>query len=67
MIDRIGAGDAFAAATLHGFLRGYTPSYSVDFATAAGCLKHTLPGDFSLFGVNDIEAVVKGEAGDVRR
>jgi 2-dehydro-3-deoxygluconokinase len=68
IVDRIGAGDAFAAGVLHGFLASDAPQRIVDFAAAAGALKHTIPGDFSLAGVLEIEAI-RGEARphDVRR
>ncbi len=67
IVDRIGAGDAFAAGILHGLLRGMTPQATVDFATAAGCLKHTVPGDFNLLGVGDIELFLSEVQTDVRR
>lgn len=67
IVDRIGAGDAFAAGILHGLLTGMSPQASVDFATAAGCLKHTIPGDFNLLGVSDIELFLSEVQTDVRR
>ncbi len=48
MIDRVGAGDAFAAGLIYCFLTGVEPAKAVDFAVAASCLKHTIPGDFNL-------------------
>ncbi len=48
MIDRVGAGDAFAAGLIYCFLTGVEPARAVDFAVAASCLKHTIPGDFNL-------------------
>ncbi|HMN44010.1 MAG TPA: sugar kinase [Povalibacter sp.] len=67
IVDRIGAGDAFAAGILHGLIRGMTPQATVDFATAAGCLKHTVPGDFNLLGAADIELFLSDVQTDVRR
>ncbi|HEY6644973.1 sugar kinase [Povalibacter sp.] len=67
IVDRIGAGDAFAAGILHGLIRGLSPQATVDFATAAGCLKHTIPGDFNLLGVSDIELFLSEVQTDVRR
>jgi 2-dehydro-3-deoxygluconokinase len=67
IVDRIGAGDAFAAGILHGLIRGMAPQATVDFATAAGCLKHTIPGDFNLLGVSDIELFLSEVQTDVRR
>ena len=67
IVDRIGAGDAFAAGILHGLISGHTPQATVDFATAAACLKHTIPGDFNLLGASDIELALSELQTDVRR
>ena len=67
IVDRIGAGDAFAAGILHGLIAGFTPQATVDFATAAGCLKHTIPGDFNLLSATDIELTLSEAKTDVRR
>jgi 2-dehydro-3-deoxygluconokinase len=66
IVDRIGGGDAFAAGVLHA-LRG---SDDVDAAARTGLalavLKHSLPGDASLFRQADIDAWLAGGL-DVRR
>lgn len=67
IVDRIGAGDAFAAGVLHGLLTD-----PADIATAAQAglaltaLKHSLPGDASLFSQADLAAFLDGDR-DVRR
>jgi 2-dehydro-3-deoxygluconokinase len=66
IVDRIGAGDAFAAGILHGLLTGLDRDSMVGCGLALACLKHSLPGDASLFGRGDIEAFLAGER-DVRR
>jgi 2-dehydro-3-deoxygluconokinase len=66
IIDRIGAGDAFAAGILHGLRTGRDLDWSVRSGLAVTALKHSLPGDASLFGPRDIEAFMSGEL-DVRR
>ena len=66
IVDRIGAGDAFAAGMLHGMLSGHDLDRTVQAGLALTCLKHSLPGDASLFGPRDIEAFLAGER-DVRR
>ena len=51
IVDRIGAGDAFAAGVLHGLLAGRDLDWTRAHAgLALTCLKHSLPGDASLFG-----------------
>jgi len=66
IVDRIGAGDAFAAGILHGVRTGRDLDWTVRSGLALTCLKHSLPGDFSLFGIRDIEAFMAGGL-DVRR
>ena len=60
LVDRIGAGDAFAAGVLHGIRSGRDLDWTVRSGLALTCLKHSLPGDFSLFGTRDIEAFMAG-------
>lgn len=67
IVDRIGAGDAFAAGVLHGLLSELPAQRVIEFATAAACLKHSIPGDFNLATAADVEAVAAGELTDVRR
>lgn len=66
IVDRIGAGDAFAAGILHGLRTGRDLDWTVRAGLALTALKHSLPGDASLFGQRDIEAFMNGEL-DVRR
>jgi len=65
IVDRIGAGDAFAAGVLHGLGQGDL-AHAARTGLALACLKHGLPGDASLFGQRDIDAVLAGTV-DVRR
>jgi 2-dehydro-3-deoxygluconokinase len=67
IVDRIGAGDAFAAGVLHGLIRSFDPQKTIDFATAAAVLKHSIPGDFNLASVADIELLLSEQQTDVRR
>lgn len=66
IIDRIGGGDAFAAGILHGVLSGQDLETTVQSGLALACLKHSLPGDASLFRQVDIDAFLEGGL-DVRR
>ncbi|MFL6721606.1 MAG: PfkB family carbohydrate kinase [Sphingomonas sp.] len=66
IIDRIGAGDAFAAGILHGLRTGRDLDWTVRAGLALTALKHSLPGDASLFAERDIDAFIRGEL-DVRR
>ena len=66
IVDRIGAGDAFAAGVLHAHLSGGDARTMAETGLALTCLKHSLPGDASRFGVDDIAAFHAGGL-DVRR
>lgn len=67
IVDRIGAGDAFAAGLLHGLRTQMSDQDALEFAHAAACLKHTIPGDFNLAGEGDVKAFLGQEGLDVRR
>jgi 2-dehydro-3-deoxygluconokinase len=68
VVDRIGTGDAFAAGLLHGLGRFKTEAEALEFAVAAGALKHSIPGDWNLAAESDVLALVRGDrAGRVRR
>jgi 2-dehydro-3-deoxygluconokinase len=67
VVDRIGAGDAFAAGVLYTLANKRTLQYAVDFAAAAAAIKHSVPGDFNLASAAEI-AQAMGDGGlDVRR
>ena len=66
IVDRIGAGDAFAAGVLHAWLDGGDARAMADSGLALTCLKHSLPGDASRFSQSDIDAFHGGGL-DVRR
>jgi len=67
IIDRIGGGDAFAAGVLHGLIEGWSLEDTVRFALAAGCLKHSVPGDFNPLSIADVQACVGNARFDVKR
>jgi len=33
---------------------------ALEFAVAASCLKHSIPGDFNRFSKSEVEALIKG-------
>ncbi|HEX7695655.1 MAG TPA: sugar kinase [Sphingomonas sp.] len=66
IVDRIGAGDAFAAGVLHALRSGGGIDDAARIGLALTALKHSLPGDASLFRQADIDAFLAGGL-DVRR
>lgn len=68
IVDRVGAGDSFAAGLIHALVGGRNRKDAVEFATAASALKHTIPGDLNLVSEAEIEALVAGDgSGRVQR
>ena len=67
IVDRIGGGDAFAAGVLHGLRSGMDDPASLRFGLGAGCLKHTVPGDFNRVSAEDVNASLSDTRLDVRR
>lgn len=68
IVDRVGGGDAFSGGLIFGMLEGMDPQACVEFAAAASCLKHSIPGDFAVLSRSEIEALVAGDAsGRVQR
>lgn len=59
IVDRLGAGDSFAAGFIHGMLTGDL-QHALDFGVAMSALKHSIPGDFAWITRDEVEAVVKG-------
>lgn len=68
IVDRVGAGDSFGAGLIYGLLAYRDDRTALEFATAASCLKHSIPGDFNRVTVAEVEALMKGDSsGRVQR
>jgi 2-dehydro-3-deoxygluconokinase len=59
IVDRLGAGDSFAAGFIHGLLDGDLQK-GLDWGVAASALKHSIPGDFAWITRDEVEALLKG-------
>jgi 2-dehydro-3-deoxygluconokinase len=59
IVDRLGAGDSFAAGLIHGLLDGDLQK-GLDYGVAASALKHTMPGDFAWVTREEVEVLLKG-------
>ena len=60
IVDRVGGGDSFAAGLIYGLLNLKTHAEALEFAVAASCLKHSVPGDFNRFTVEEVNGLLKG-------
>jgi 2-dehydro-3-deoxygluconokinase len=68
IVDRVGSGDTFAAGLIYGLTNLAGPKEALEFATAASCLKHSIPGDLPLLTVAEVKALVGGSgSGRVQR
>ena len=61
IVDRLGAGDSFAAALIfsinHLKLKN---SKALDFSVAASCIAHSIQGDYNVTSINEIENLAEG-------
>jgi 2-dehydro-3-deoxygluconokinase len=60
IVDRVGGGDCFAGGLIYGLQALGGRQEALEFAVAASCLKHSIPGDFNRFSVDEVQALVKG-------
>lgn len=62
IVDRVGGGDSFASGLIYGLITKDNTRQALDFAVAASCLKHSIPGDFNLVTVEEVEKLAGGDA-----
>jgi 2-dehydro-3-deoxygluconokinase len=68
IVDRVGGGDSFASGLIYGLNAYGTREEALEFATAASCLKHSIPGDFNRVSVAEVRNLMGGDAsGRVQR
>ncbi|MDW7658483.1 MAG: sugar kinase [Bacillota bacterium] len=68
IVDRVGGGDSFCGGLIHGLLTADDSRWALEFATAASCLKHTIPGDFNRVTAAEVLKLMQGDAsGRVQR
>jgi 2-dehydro-3-deoxygluconokinase len=58
IVDRLGAGDSFAAGLIHGLLDGDVQK-GLDYGVAVSALKHTLPTDFAWVTPDEVETLLR--------
>jgi 2-dehydro-3-deoxygluconokinase len=68
IVDRVGGGDSFAAGLIYGLTQGMDDPSALEFAAAASCLKHSIPGDFNRVSVSEVKRLAQGDvSGRVQR
>jgi len=68
IIDRVGGGDTFSAGLIYGFNHLNNDQEALEFAVAASCLTHSIPGDLPLLSVEEVKNLAEGAgSGRVQR
>jgi 2-dehydro-3-deoxygluconokinase len=67
VVDRIGAGDAFAAGVLWGLLTESSLQSGLERGAAMAALKMTLRGDHYRLGAEEVDALRAGETHEINR
>ncbi len=68
IVDRVGSGDSFGGGLIFGLQTLGSHQEALEFAVAASCLKHSIPGDYCRLTRNEVEDLVKGGgSGRVKR
>lgn len=62
IVDRVGTGDAFGGGLIYGLLH-MKPKDAIEFAMAAGAIKHSVPGDILLCSLQEVKELAAGEGG----
>lgn len=60
IVDRVGGGDCFAGGLIYGLNALGPHREALEFAVAASCLKHSIPGDFNRFTAEEVQGLIKG-------
>ncbi|MFX0133417.1 MAG: PfkB family carbohydrate kinase [Candidatus Hodarchaeota archaeon] len=66
VIDRIGAGDAFTGGLIYGFLNNDLEK-GLQYAEAMSALKFSIPGDFAIISIEEIEDFIKTKKSTIDR
>ncbi len=68
IVDRVGGGDSFGGGLIYGLNTYESEKDALEFAVAASCLKHTIPGDYNRVTAAEVESLMKGSGtGRVQR
>jgi 2-dehydro-3-deoxygluconokinase len=65
-VDRVGAGDAFDAGLIHGYLNGDIP-YGLQFGMAMAAIKHSIPGDEFISSAEEVHFLLQSTHREIQR
>lgn len=67
IMDRVGGGDSFASGLIYGLMTTGSAETAVNYGAAHGALAMTTPGDTTMAGKKEVEAVMGGAGARVQR
>ena len=68
IVDRVGGGDCFVSGLIYAYLNNFSDKEAIEFSTAASCLKHSVEHDFAMSSVDEVNALMNGDAtGRIKR
>ena len=67
IVDRIGAGDAFAAGLHCALLDGLPMPQALRYGNAVAALKLTMPGDIALVSRSEVDELLTASSGEIQR
>ncbi|WBB54722.1 sugar kinase [Verrucosispora sp. WMMD573] len=67
ILDRVGGGDSFASGLIYGLMERGELRVGVELGAAHGALAMTTPGDTSMAGLSEVEALAAGSGARVNR
>ena len=67
VFDRVGSGDNFASGLIYGLLTGKDPVQALNYGLAHAALTMTTPGDTSMVSQDEVESVMQGQGGMMKR
>jgi len=65
-VDRVGAGDAFDAGLIYGYLNGDV-GYGLQFGMAMAAIKHSIPGDEFISSPEEVVALLQSTHRGIQR
>ncbi|AEB75450.1 sugar kinase [Clostridium botulinum] len=68
ILDRVGAGDSFAAGVLYKLINDKSIEEAINFGIASSVIKHTIPGDANIItNIDEIECMARNEGFNIQR
>ncbi len=67
IMDRVGGGDSFASGLIYGLMTTGSAETAVNYGAAHGALAMTTPGDTTMAGKKEVEAIMGGAGARVQR